>query len=191
MHALDIFLRVVGAFYMFAGFVLARSVMTSRLFDQAIAAITFKGPSTAERLKERYSIALALVVFASGLALICLAHLAVYLFLVGSALQAVFIFWIAPRYVDEPDDDASPGRRQSTNALVLYAAMTTLIAWAAQMDRLRAWPDLDDVVKMAAAVALAAFAAHLAWTYVRMTLHKPRRDWHDIPTDEDSQDPKA
>ncbi|MDX2204093.1 MAG: hypothetical protein NW223_15185 [Hyphomicrobiaceae bacterium] len=170
MQILDIFLRLAGAFYIFAGIVLARSIMTARLIDQAIAAIALEPPDPRERRKERYGLILALVTFASGLCLACLARSAVPLFLLGSALQAAYLFWLAPRFVDAPGDAASGGRRQSTNALVLYAAMTALVVWSHHKGRLQDWSEMDDAVRIAAALGLAGFIGMVAWTYARMRL---------------------
>lgn len=164
MQALDIVLQILGAFYIFAGVVLARSVLTSRLLDQALAAITLTGVDPREKLKERYSLVLAFLIFAGGVALVCLSWIAVWLFLAGTIAQAAFIYWIAPRYIDTAEDDAALGRQQSTNAFVVYGAITALVLWSAQIGRLKPWAELSDITTGLAAVALAAFAGYIVWT---------------------------
>jgi len=44
----DIFLRVIGAFYAFGGYVAARAGLMSRFLDQAIAAIAAQKPKPIE-----------------------------------------------------------------------------------------------------------------------------------------------
>lgn len=185
MQILDIVLQLLGAFYIFAGIMLARSVLTSRLLDQALAAITLTGVDPKEQIKERYSLVLACLVFASGLALVCLSRLAVWLFLAGTFAQVAFIYWIAPRYIDGPEDGTSLGRRQSTNAFLIYGAVTALVLWTAQIGRLKTWAELSDILTGLAAAALVAFIGYVAWTRLQTTLPRPRASDATPPDDAD------
>ncbi len=192
MQTLDIILRIFGAFYVLAGIVLARTVLTSRLLDQALAAITLSRVDPKEQLKERYSLVLACLTFTSGLALLCLSSTAVWLFLAGAIAQAAFIYWIAPRYVDAPEDGASLGRQQSTNAFVIYSAIAALVAWSAHIGRLKAWAELSDITVSAAAATLVAFAGYLIWAHVKTTLPRSRatRDLPAVAPDSDNESRK-
>lgn len=174
MHPLDILLQIVGCFYTFAGFVLARSVLSSRLLDQALEAITLQKTQRAETFKEAYALLLALAIFASGIALLGLSWLAIFLFAAGSALQALYIFWLAPRFLDRHEEADAPGRRQSSNAFLVYAVMTLVVAGAAQAGRLHAWSDLPDRTRLLMAGAVLSFAVYIAWQHVRLRLHPPR-----------------
>lgn len=174
MTVLDLCLRLAGAFYMFAGFVLARAALTSRLLDQALAAITNGKTAPAERFKEAYSILLALIVFASGVTLAALVQPAVHLLLLGTCLQAAYVFWLAPRFIDGADGGGSLGRRQSTNALIIYALVTAAAAFAASHGRVQAWSDLSETVQMTVVTALVVFTVYLASTYVRTKLRSDR-----------------
>ena len=55
----DIFLRVIGAFYAFGGYVATRAGLMSRLLDQAIAAISMKKPPVSERAQNAWLLATA------------------------------------------------------------------------------------------------------------------------------------
>ncbi len=71
-----------------------------------------------------------------------LLDIAPWLFVISSIGQAVYLFVLAPRYFDVVDPPDEQGRRQTTNAFVIYVAATTLVVWAAVLDRLVSWRDV-------------------------------------------------
>ena len=173
MLILDIALQIVGAFYMFAGVALVRAMATSRMIDSAIDAITLSKtpPSTAETLKERFTIVLAIMTFLSGLALISMSELAVHLFVATTLVQAIFLFWIAPRYVDPAEEGGlPPGRQQSINALVIFGAVTALVAWATGLGRLQPVAEASDVSLIMTGSLVVIFIGYLIWSYKRARL---------------------
>lgn len=157
MSAIDIGLRLLGAFYVFAGIVLARATLTSRLADSAIEAITLEPTPRSERARVRWSLLLALLVFSSGVALAALLDLAVWLFLAGSGAQAV--------YLTVAEAPSPEGRRQSINAFFIYAAITLLVLWSYAAGRLAGWADAPDAAKSLAAAAVVVFLAYILRHY--------------------------
>lgn len=160
MDFVDLILRLIGAFYVFASFVAARVAATSLLLDRAIAAITLDKPARADVLKAYWLLAASVLLMAGGAALLVLLGLAVWAFLASALGQAVYLFYLAPRYFDAADPPDAAGRRQSTNAFVIYLVATACVVWAYGDGRLTrvseaAWPAL--VIPAVLVVALLAY----------------------------------
>lgn len=130
VDVVDIALRLVGAFYVFAGVVAARATLTGMLIDRAIAAIGAKPPPRAETMRGLWMIAMTALVLLGGAALVLKLQLALPLFLACVLFQAVYLFVVAPRVLDPHDAPDPQGRRQSTNAFIIYAIATGFVAWA-------------------------------------------------------------
>ena len=163
MDLIEVVLRLVGAFYAFAGYVATRAALTSHFFDRAIAAIAAEKPAGTETAKFIWLLAAAVIVGLSGIALMLRLDVAPWLFLASSAGQAAYIFHVAPRYFDRDDPPDPGGRRQSTNAFVVYTAATAFVLWAAYMGRLLSWRDVPWPLLVIAAAAIIAYAGRVAF----------------------------
>lgn len=157
----DIILRLLGAFYAFAGVVAGRAAMTSYFIDTAISAIGGGGTDRVERHRTIWLIAAAWLVFAGGVALAAGLDVARWLFLASAAGQAVYLFGLAPMYFDTIDPPDPRGRRQTTNAFVLYVAATAFVMWAGAAGRLTALADAPAWLLALAAAATAGYAAYV------------------------------
>ena len=73
-------LALVGAFYMFAGFVLAREVVFDSALSNAIETISMEGRESFDTHHQVWMMVSAILIFASGAALIFLSVLAVWFF---------------------------------------------------------------------------------------------------------------
>jgi len=158
----DIFLRIIGAFYAFAGFVATRAGLTSHFFDRAIAAISMKAPSRVETAQTVWLIAASAIVLAGGVLLLAGLELAAWVFVASALGQAAYIFVLAPLFFDREDPPDPRGRRQTTNAFVIFLAATAFIAWAAWRGRLTALDQATIVELGAVAAALGLYAAYVA-----------------------------
>ncbi len=158
----DIILRLVGAFYAFAGVVATRAAMTSYFMDTAIAAIGGGRADPVERQRSYWLIAAAWLVFAGGAALIAGLDTARWLFLASAAGQVIYIFALAPMYFDKVDPPDPAGRRQTTNAFVIYVAATALVMWAAAAGRLIPVAEAPPMVLAAVVTACLALAVYAA-----------------------------
>lgn len=162
----DVLIRLVGAFYVFAGVVATRAALTSRFADTVIAALDGNAASPVERYKSRWLIASSAVVFAGGVALFAGLDLARWLFLASAAGQAIYLFALAPHYFDRTesfgkhDPVDAQGRRQTTNAFVVYTAATLFVLWAGAVGRLI---PLDAAPAWLLALAATAVVAFLGW----------------------------
>lgn len=154
-------LRLIGAFYTFAGYAATRAALTSYLFDRAIAAISGKRPSARESARTGWLLAGANIVFAGGLALTFLLDAAAYLFMASAAGQAAYLALLAPRYFDVEDPPDPKGRRQTTNAFVLYAVATAYVLWALYTGRLLAPSEFSWLVLT---VAVGMVVGHVGYT---------------------------
>jgi hypothetical protein len=161
MEIADIALRVIGAFYAFAGYVATRAGLTSYFVDRAIAAIALKKPTAAETAQTIWLLCAATLILAGGVTLMLLLELAAWLFAVSTLAQVAYLFFIAPRYFDKDDPPDPRGRQQSTNAFIIYAAATLFVLWAAFKGRLLSWQDVPWPLPAAAGAALAAHVVHV------------------------------
>lgn len=130
MDAIEILLRLVGAFYVFAAFVAARASVMALLIDRAIAALALERLAVAELLKSYWLLAASVLVMLGGAALLFLLDIAVWAFLASAVGQAAYLFYVAPRYFDVEDPPDEIGRRQTTNAFVVYLIATAAVVWA-------------------------------------------------------------
>jgi hypothetical protein len=159
----DIALRVVGAFYAFAGYVATRAGLTSYFIDRAIAAIALKKPAVAETAQTAWLLGAAMLVLIGGVLLMLRLDWAAWAFAASSLAQVAYLFFIAPRYFDKTDQPDAGARRQSTNAFVLYSAATAFVLWAAFTGRLVSWQDVPWPLLVLAGAGVAAFVGQTAW----------------------------
>lgn len=135
-------LRLLGAFYMFAGVVAVRATTMDRFLDQALAGISMEPMSKAEQWRGIWLLAASIFIGASGLALIMLLDVALWLFVVSALGQAAFLFYVAPRFFDVIDPPDLRGRQVSINAFVVYCVVTALVGLAAVTGTLKSWEAL-------------------------------------------------
>ncbi len=168
----DIVLRVIGAFYAFAGFVATRAAMMSRLLDQAIAAISLQKPKPAETAQIAWLLVTAAIVLAGGVFLLAGMQLAAWTFVVSVLGRAAYIYVLAPRYFDREDPPDAQGRQRTTNAVVIYTAATAFILWAAYRGRLVGVGEVSTPAFVAVGGALLLYAGYVAkalWWRPRQT----------------------
>lgn len=154
MDGTEIALRLVGAFYVFAGYVATRATLMSLFLDRAIAAIGATKPNQAELARSYWLLGAAALVLAGGAALMAVLDIAAWLFLASGVGQAAYLFVLAPRMLDAQDPPDEVGRRQSTNAFIIYLAATAFVVWALSAGKLES-------VWRAHPLALAAVGATL------------------------------
>jgi hypothetical protein len=174
MLVLDILLQLVGAFYMFAGIVLVRAVMMERMLGTATAALMGTPPTARDRVRAGYTLLLAVMTYLSGLGLMSLCDVAVFLFIATLLLQGAYLFWIAPRYLDTLDESHSPGRQRSTNACVVFGAATAIVMWASSFGRLQPMEETSPTSMAMTAALVAVFLAYTGWMYLRTRIGAPR-----------------
>jgi hypothetical protein len=167
VDATEIILRLIGAFYAFAGYVVTRWALTSRLLDQALAALTAETPKTIENLQTLWHLSTAVLVFMGGVTLMLLLDAAAWVFLLSTSGQALYLLWLAPRYFDRADPPDSGGRQQTINAFVLYAGATAFVLWAGFTGKLLSWHDVPWPLLAIGAAAIVAHAAYAAWIYAK------------------------
>lgn len=155
-------LRLVGAFYVFAGFVAGRAALMSATLDAALAGLTLKPVAARERALSLWLIASAWLVFASGVLLMVLSQEAVWAFVLCALGQGFYLTIAAPYYFDVEDPPDPQGRRQTTNAFYIYLAATLAVIWA-NGRYLTPIADLHPITGAAAWSALGAFAGYMIW----------------------------
>jgi hypothetical protein len=130
VDATDIVLRLLGAFYTFAGYFATRAILTALIVDRAIAAIGATAPPRGQTGRAFWLLCVSNVVLAGGAGLLLGLKLASYLFAASVVLQGVYFFVAAPRYFDRTEAPDAKGRSQSTNAFIIYTLATGFILWA-------------------------------------------------------------
>lgn len=156
MNGWEFALRLIGAFYVFAGYVATRAALRSHVMDKATAAIGGKGLTTTEKAITAWHVSAATLVLAGGLALVLLSDATPWLFIASALGQAAYIYVVAPRWFDVEDPPDPRGRRQTTSAFVLYAGATALVVWANVQGHLIPSGAIDWPWIAAAAAALTA-----------------------------------
>jgi len=164
----DVALRLVGAFYTFAGVVASRAGVMSRMLDATIAAIGGERPSWAETARALWMACAGIVILAGGVALMLQTHLAAWLFVISALAQAIYLGVVAPKFLDPTDPPDATGRQQTTNAFVFYLAATALVLWANVSGRLQDWHSLPWPIAPLAVAAVGAYAG-----YILIRLFKP------------------
>jgi hypothetical protein len=168
VDGIKVALCALGAFYAFAGYVATRAALTSHLVDHAIAAIAAKKPSRIETAQSYWLLAAATIVLAGGVALLFLIDIAAWLFLASSIGQALYLFYLAPRFFDVEDAPDAAGRRGSTNAFIIYLVATALVIWALSAGKLTPWREAGWSWLALCAALVAAHIGYVVWTVVRL-----------------------
>ena len=171
MDGTDIALRVIGAFYAFAGLVTARMGLTSNLVDHAIAAIAMQKPDRIETHRTIWLLGLSTLTFSSGVCLMLMLEPAAWIFAIGVLVQALYFVALGPYYFDAAEPPDPLGRRRSINAFVLYCAATAFVVWAAYAGRLVA---IADASRWLLGGAVAAIALHVGYI-IRHMMFPPKR----------------
>lgn len=151
----------IGFFYVLAGIVVLRAIRLGSLMESTIQAINLSKPDPKEQIKAIVLTLGAYLTTASGAALVTLSSIATILFVLNVLVQGGYLIW-ATKALPPEDEDDRKGRQQTTNAFVIYSAVTTFIIWLQYTGGLRPWPisPQDILVELAApgAAALACWA---------------------------------
>ncbi len=171
MDGFGIALRVIGAFYVVAGYFTARAALTSNLIDEAIAAISMKKTERVEKHRTIWLLSLSVLFFAGGVCLMLLLEPAAWLFAISALIQIFFFLFLGPYYFDVADPPPPEARQRSINAFVVFGAATLFTIWAAYTGRLTKLADASPLLWGSAAGAI---ALHLGYI-LRHTLMPPER----------------
>jgi MFS family permease len=182
MIAAEIALRTIGAFYVFASLLGMRSMVMDHVMDQMLAGISLK-PIPKKDHQRRWLLSCSvLAIGMGGMALMVLSLWAVPLFLLGAATQALYLVWARTAFPPEDDSDRR-GRRQTTNAAVLYGGVTLLVCLAASFGLLRPWLDPWALaIPAAGLILLFIVGRHFLWD-TRRARHKSWDDTEPPPYD--------
>jgi hypothetical protein len=150
----------IGAFYVFAGVVVMRSMAMERLMDRVLAALNDPTDAT-DQMRVAVLSAGAVLTLASGAALAILSPLALPLFASNVVVQGGYLLW-ATRAIPPEDAASARGRAQTRNAFIIYCVATAFVVWLAAEGHLRPWAALlvDVGIVVAAVVG--------AWAFINM-----------------------
>ncbi len=177
MDGTDFTLRVIGAFYTFAGLVAARAALTSNLIDHAISAISMQKPDRIEIHRTIWLLGQTVLIFAGGVCLMLLLEPAAWIFALTALMQALFFVALAPLYFDAADAPDPQGRRSSMNAFVIYTAATAFVVWAAYAGRLIPIENASTVLLGSAAAAIALHLGYIMQAHAFSDEAKIRLRW--------------
>lgn len=154
-------LRIVGAFYIFAGLVAMRAMVMDRLMDGMLAALSGNAPPLKDKVRRFLLGSGAALTFSGGIALALLHFLALPLMLLNAITQAVWLLYAQKNFPPEDHDDAR-GRRQTINAFMIYLAATALVFFVWRSGAVR-----FDHGFWAAAMLAAGLAGSAGWQFFR------------------------
>jgi len=172
MDIIDVLLRLMGAFYVFAGYVASRATLTAMLVDRSIASLAAAPPTDAEGRRAGWLLAVAHLVLIGGVALLLTLNLASSIFVLGLILQGIYFAVLAPRYFDAIDTPSARGRKQSHNAFIVYGIATALVLWAHAAGRLHSPSDIS--APLAAVMAGVLLACLVSDWYSLLNLRRTR-----------------
>lgn len=159
-------LRAIGVFYAIGSLIVLWGTLTSAMAERASAMIEAKPPPSLSVWRTWWLAGSALLLFACGLALTLLLNLAVPLFVLSTAGQALYLAVLAPRYFDPTDKPDDIGRRGSRNAFLVFFVATALVVWAWSAGLLLGTHDIPPAIR-ASAVGLVLFAIAYAVANLR------------------------
>lgn len=164
MDATDIFFRLAGGFYLFAGWFGIRAIATDSVLDKALAALAAGKEDPTERRRRWVVGTSTAFIGASGAALVVFSSWALPLFVASTAAQAAWIAGGRRFFISEEDDDEKT-RRQVVNAAILYGAVTAGVVWLWSAGRLAPWGDpLGIAAPLLTAVGLGVwFVRQMVW----------------------------
>jgi hypothetical protein len=179
MQPVSIGFALVGAFYVFAGFVAARAALSSWMLDQALAAISAKPVPARERHLTLWMLASAWLVLTGGVAALLLLPVAPWLFGVCALSQAFYLVFLAPHYFDVEDPPDPLGRQRTVNAFVLYAVVTAGLV--AARGELTAWEQATLFQWALFGAVSTAFGFYLMWRAATFVHTRPPHDPGEAP----------
>ncbi|MCO5159007.1 MAG: hypothetical protein M9945_20110 [Aquamicrobium sp.] len=182
MDAIDVVFRLIGAFYVFAGWLGLRAILMDSVLDKALAALSAGKEDPSETRRRWILGASTVLIGASGAALLTMSSWALPLFVFCAASQAIWIGG-ARRFFIAPEDDDEAGRRQVRNAAILYGAVALGVVWLWGTGRLLPWDEPFGVVGTALTAAGLGlwFVYHMAWKAASPGVFDPNDDVEDVP----------
>lgn len=161
--AIDIALRLVGAFYALTAPLVLRTAAMNRVLIIALDALSPGDPRErrAETIRTICLATNAVLIGTGGILLMARAALAAPVFAAATLSYGLYLFWFAPRHLDPWDPPEDPERTRTRNAFFLHAIATAIVATAGAGGELVALADLPLPVVagiLGLVVALAAYA---------------------------------
>lgn len=153
---------VIGAFYAFGGWFVAKRLLVEIALERALGIIGGDGPDEGERLRLGWLLFGSGVTFASGVALALQSSLAVWLFVVGTAQQAVHLLFLAPKIFDADEAPDPAGRQKTVNAAIGYGVVAIGVIWAGTAGRLLPLTGAGAIPSLATAIAALVFTGWIA-----------------------------
>ena len=143
MDAVELGLRAMGAFYVFAGYVATRAALTSHLIDRALAAISAAKPAPVETAQSLWLLGAANLILIGGAALVLLVDAAAWIFVASALGQVAYLFIVAPVYFDASDPPDPNGPPPIDERLRRLRRGDGLVVWAAAVGRLARWQEMS------------------------------------------------
>lgn len=109
----------------------------------------------------------SLAVLFAGATLVLRLDVAPYAFVAAALLQAVYLFILAPLHLDAMDPVDDVGRRQTTNAFVLFAAATAYVMWAGWRGAFVPIATVRPELLAAVSALCVGFTGYTLWSYTR------------------------
>lgn len=195
LDAAQVGLCGIGAFYAFAGYVATRAALMSLFVDRAIAAIGGVKPDRTDTAQSWWLLVASVVVLAGGVTLVFLMDIAAWLFLATAIGQAAYVFYVAPRFFDSEDSLDPAGRRQTTNAFIVYLVATALVVWGLSAGKLLSWHEIGWPLIALPAALIGAHIGYVIWTVAEgpasnpAFAESPGADWDESEEPEPGPDP--
>jgi hypothetical protein len=150
----EITASLIGLFYCIASYIAGRAIFQSIFLEGALQAInefqvnenTGKSPVSKKPKPQWASIwwvDSTMIIGLGGISALVQWNWAPAFFVWGSLWQALYLYWFAPAFWDDPETFDLNGRQQSKRAFYMYLFATVFIYYCGQENVLSSWGDLS------------------------------------------------
>lgn len=155
-------LALIGLFYGVGAVFTIRVSATGMLLTDALSSLCRVDPreQAAERNRARLLGLMAVLYGAGGIFLLLRLDLAAAVFAVSCALYGLYLYVIAPKWLDPWDPPEEPGRSSTRNAFFIYLGATAVVLGAWHAGALRPAAEADPWILAVAAILVLALAGY-------------------------------
>jgi hypothetical protein len=150
----EITVSLIGLFYCISSYIAGRAIFQSIFLDGALQAINeiSTNPNTPSALAPNrpkpqwgsiWWVDSTMVIGLGAVSALVQWDWAPGFFIWGALWQALYFYWLAPKFWDHPETFNKSGRQQSKRAFYIYLLATAFIYYCGQQNILTGWSDLS------------------------------------------------
>jgi hypothetical protein len=172
----------IGLFYCVAAVIALRAILQGIVIDSALIALSANNSPSKQATPQWGNIWLldgSFLVGLAGVSAVIQWEWAPWFFALAAFWQAVYLAYIAPKWVDGPgpmDEDTKKGRQQTRNAFIVFLLATIFVAYVYELGLLTTTSNLEWLQWTVAVTAIAfgfIYYGYQAWQLKSLLLGQP------------------